>query len=752
MPENNRIGGRAAPYMRIENNGMFSSPGPYIGIIKNNIDPTCAGRLQVYIPQHGGPDENDPGNWLTLSYASPFRGQTRQRSDLDWYVDYQEDITTTDGSLQENSFQSYGFWFVPPDLNGRVLCFFANCDPSQGYWTACIQDSMDSHMIPAIGAVVAAKSNNPGSGGYIWQPSGANPIPSHTILQNYLQISGSGQSEIPYRLPVSEPVIVNQANSNPSTPSQVLMVPQVYQSLQLGLQGLAFDFIRGSTSASSIRENPSQVFGISTPGRLSSFANVNLSKSVLNTLTTYINSGNANSVSQNSFLYKALNCMYRTGGHQFVMDDGTIDGQDQGIRIRTTAGNEILLDDTNGQIYIINSPGTAWIELSPSGYIDIFSAKDFSVHSQENINFHAEQDIRFHAGKQLYLHADGNMQVETSGTATIRGTAGTTIYDKTSLSLGTGGDWQASSKSAEFNTGSQFIVQAATIQIPGSAGTVQDPGAIHSNKQIKVSQQAGSKAWWQTGTYKSIVNRAPAHEPWPGHEINGIKTSSVPQGNAFGLPISRSQTGTTSSGVRGTAIGPSINESQIAKQPLTGTVCGLTVTETQALLAQIGQRESGMNYSAVNQLGYAGKYQFGYTALQDTGYIRRGVSGTNQTVLNNPANWTGGPSGTVNSLNDWLNNASAQESAMMQYTQSHCKSLQQYGVLTVNSTPEEIGGYLMAAHLVGVGGAHLLFELQNNLSSSGNQSLTQDANGTTSQSYYLLGSNAVQLGDSSTQA
>ena len=193
MSENKRIGSRPAPYMKTENNGMFSSPGPFIGIIKNNIDPTCGGRLQVYIPQYGGPDENEPGNWLTVSYASPFRGQTRQRTDLKSYIDGQLLLTTNDGELQENSFQSYGFWFVPPDLNGRVLCFFAQGDPSQGYWTSCIQDSMDSHMVPAIGAVPAAKTNNPGGGGYIWQPAdiqNAPEIPNHTLLEKYIQISG----------------------------------------------------------------------------------------------------------------------------------------------------------------------------------------------------------------------------------------------------------------------------------------------------------------------------------------------------------------------------------------------------------------------------------------------------------------------------------------------------------------------------------------------------------------------------------
>lgn len=776
MPENKRIGTRPAPYMRTENNGLFQNSGPYIGIIKNNIDPTCSGRLQVFIPYFGGPDQNDPGNWITVNYASPFRGQTRQRSDLNWFIDSHVDFSTTDGAIQENSFQSYGFWFVPPDLNGRVLCFFANGDPSQGYWTSCIQDSMDSHMVPAIGAVPAATTNNPGGGGYIWQPSGSNAIPTHTFLESYIQISGNGSTEIPYRLPVSEPVIVNQSNSNPSTPSAVLMVPQVYQTLQLGIQGLVFDYIRGTTSGSSVRENPSQIFGISTPGRLTSFANSTLSQSVLNQLSSVINSGQGQDTAQGQALNKALSCTYRTGGHQFVMDDGAIDGSDQGIRIRTTGGNEILMDDTNGQIYIINGPGTAWIELSPSGFIDIFASSDFSVRSQGNLNFHADQNIFMNAKGSIQMHSDNNFQIDSSGSLTTRSTQGTTIYDTSSMKLGTGGPLSVSATQAGLNTGSQFNVQASSINLPGTASKISDPGALTENKQISVTKQSNSQTWWQTGTFKSIVVRAPAHEPWPNHEVNGIKTSSVPQGDAEGTPITRPQSGTTSSGVRGTMIGQSINEADIASQPVTGPLCGLTTTETQALLAGIGKSESnwpsnnpgtggttqwvvgngGSGYYAVNTLGFTGKYQFGAPALETYGFLKSGSSKNTTTAkaIGNNANWTGFMG--CNSAVDFMNNGSAQEALIMLMMKANCKLLTKWGVLTPNTDPEDVAGYLGVSQLVGAGGALTYYRQQNPSSqlygAPSSSFATNDAYGSSAQKYFTMGSNAVQVASSSANA
>jgi hypothetical protein len=776
MSENKRMGSRVAPYMRSDNNGMFKSGGPYVGVIKNNIDPTCSGRLAVFIPQYGGPDENDPANWVVVNYCSPFRGQTRQRADLDWYVDSHVDFTTTDGAIQENSFQSYGFWFVPPDLNGRVLCFFANGDPSQGYWTSCIQDSMDAHMVPGIGAVNASTSGNPGQGGYVWQPSGANAIPSHTMLQQYIQISSNGQSEIPYRLPVSEPVLINQANSNPSTPLKVLMVPQVYQTLQLGLQGLAFDFIRGSTSASSVRENPSQVFGISTPGRLTSFANVSLSENILTRLNALISSGSAQNNTEGTDLAKAIGCTYRTGGHQFVMDDGSLQGQDQGIRIRTTGGNEILMDDTNGQIYIINGPGTAWIELSPSGFIDIFSNSDFSVRSHGNINLHGDKNVFINAGQNIELHADQNIQFDSLGSVTSRGTNGTIIYDTANISIGTGGPLAISSTKADLSTGSEFNVQAASINLPGQAKPVNDPGPLQLNKQIQVSKQSGSSAWWQNGTFKSIAVRAPAHEPWPNHEVNGIKTSVVPQGNSNGQAIVRPQTQTTSSGVRGTKVGQNVNESDIATQPLTGPLCGLTTSQTQALLASMGKSESGWprnspgkggtstwqisnggsGYYAVNQLGFTGKYQFGAPALETVGFLKKGSSkgSTTANAINNSANWNGFMG--CNSAVDFMNNGAAQEAAMMALMTLNCKQLRSWGVLTANSSVEDVAGYLAVCQLVGAGGALTYYRQQNPNGSLYNAPSTtyktSDANGSTAGRYFAQGSNAVQVGNSATQA
>ena len=76
MAIDHRIGSKVIKAARREDApGTRVDPYPYIGIVKNNLDPTRSGRLQVYIPDLGGP-EDDPKNWRTVSYASPFSGYT----------------------------------------------------------------------------------------------------------------------------------------------------------------------------------------------------------------------------------------------------------------------------------------------------------------------------------------------------------------------------------------------------------------------------------------------------------------------------------------------------------------------------------------------------------------------------------------------------------------------------------------------------------------------------------------------------
>ena len=154
-----------------------------------------------------------------------------------------------------------------------------------------------------------------------------------------------------------------------------------------------------------------------------------------------------------------------------------------------------------------------------------------------------------------------------------------------------------------------------------------------------------------------------------------------------------------------------------------------------AYAQRIGQRESNSNYQAVNNIGFLGKYQFGYMALIDMGLVRRGVTSNRQ--LDDPANWTieGGKQA-------FLRDPQLQEDTMVRYTNQNFRALNRLGVINNQSSNEQIAGFLAAAHLLGPGGARNLAQGRDGA----------DAYGTSGSSYYRLGAATQTAGVASTQA
>jgi hypothetical protein len=141
-------------------------------------------------------------------------------------------------------------------------------------------------------------------------------------------------------------------------------------------QGLINDALRGVSNASARRESPSRVFGILTPG------------------PELVNLDTAKKDGTN-----------RSGGHSFTMDDGDVNGNDRNIRIRTGGGNQILMDDVNGIVYVINAKGTAWVELGADGDIQVYSEKDINYRAKGNINMRADNNINIDANVAININA-----------------------------------------------------------------------------------------------------------------------------------------------------------------------------------------------------------------------------------------------------------------------------------------------------------------------------------------------------------
>lgn len=145
----------------------------------------------------------------------------------------------------------------------------------------------------------------------------------------------------------------------------------------------------------------------------------------------------------------------------------------------------------------------------------------------------------------------------------------------------------------------------------------------------------------------------------------------------------------------------------------------------------LAKKESGGDYGAVNSLGYVGKYQFGAMALEDMGLVKKGVGKKGQKALDDPSNWN-----VEGGKQAFLGNAQLQEDTMLRYTQQNFKALARLGVITKDTDPKEVAGYLAAAHLLGPGGAR---DLKQGKSGT-------DAYGTSSAAYYKVGAETQTAG------
>jgi hypothetical protein len=348
--------------------------GPYLAKVIGHLDPSFMGGLEVTLLRSDGNILGDTSQTYAVKYAPPFFGSTA----FEYMGNNSADFNDTQ--------KSYGMWFIPPDVGVTVMVVFIDGDSSQGYWLACVPGRFINQMVPAIGATDAVEF-----------------------------AAGDAEYYDVEKLPVGE--INRRANDlgenlqTDKVPKPVHPIAEAFRS-----QGLLEDNVRGATETTSRRNVPSNVFGISTPGPADRGINAN---------RNYV--GDSDNPTQTPVP------VGRLGGSQFVMDDGDDryvrsepasdagpdyvpagDGdptipKDEYIRLRTRTGHQILLHNSEDLIYIGNSKGTSWIELTSNGKIDIFAEDSISIHTKQDFNFYADRDINMEAGRNVNIKASATI-------------------------------------------------------------------------------------------------------------------------------------------------------------------------------------------------------------------------------------------------------------------------------------------------------------------------------------------------------
>jgi hypothetical protein len=440
--------------------GIKIDPGPYIGIVKNNVDPTRLGRLEVWIAELQG---EETGPYITVSYASPFFGSTVGKPGVD-------DPTTFGTEAQ-----TYGFWAVPPDLENQVLVTFVNGDISRGFWFACIQNTESTHMTPGIA-----------------RPSGTTQL----TLDPTFGINRDVPADNIF-LPGSE---VNLESVGRNTAKNYLELDRVlhtYQSNIVIQQGLESDPDRGTITSSSTRESPSRVFGFSTPGR--GFPDLTDKYPDRESLDEALKLGNQG---EKIFDWQPTE---RKGGHTFVMDDGDLYGDSQLVRLRSAGGHQILFNDTNEVLYIINNKGTAWLEFTPKGSINIYSGDSLNLRSEMDLNFHADGNVNINAGSTIKMYAGASIESQTS----LQLITAKDLYNINAgvVGLRSGGSLDIRALNASIETAGLFNIKTQDTMITSSRWVnVRSQGNVTFNSQSEfiissnTNASSGVTSGWKVGS------------------------------------------------------------------------------------------------------------------------------------------------------------------------------------------------------------------------------------------------------------
>lgn len=287
------------------------------------------------------------------------------------------------------------------------------------------------------------------------------------------------------------------------------------------------------------------------------------------------------------------------------------------IRLRTRTGAQILINDSDGSVYMGGGNGKNWMGMNSGGEMEIYAYADISIRSQGSINMRADEDFNIEAGRNINIKArnDSNANVIT-GNSSVGSTSGglITMYGNADVNISSGnnlyirsdgdfartakgnmydysyGDWDQKSGghlhiSAEADIGiktpADMLMAAGIIHLngPPTPDTVPAPDASEPIDYIQKDNFIQSDGNFKFINRNTILYRLPYHEPYDYHG------SAVPGTNNH---VDQSSTS-----------GP-------IKDAYSGTVIpdGATVPNQSAPLNLVGTPKPGMQPGTYTGKGY----------------------------------------------------------------------------------------------------------------------------------------------------
>lgn len=454
--------------------------GVTLGRVVSTDDPQQMGRLFVLCPDLGDPPDLDPSDFTNLppcTYLAPFGGITESDQSRG------PDDTYSQGPV------TYGMWAIPKrGAIVGVMCI--NGNPAQRVWVGTVYEQYVVNTLPHGRYFYEDQDGTiPHPKGAPYGPVTATENPIQPLFDNQTSAFKTRLGNFEWRTRGADfqnTAVIGDANYQPS-PCYVEDDSDV-------------DFTQEDGTTIHIVEGMAQ-------GRDNEGANDNQTYS----WTT-------------------------PGFHSISLDDRKINCR---IKFRTSAGHQIIMDDTNERIYINTAKGNNWIEIDEDGCIDIYSSEKISA-TAKHINLTAEETIRLYGKTGVHIKSDADIRIqaetkiETTAGSDIDTKAGGHLYEtvigdhhtKVTGNLhqqssgnieikATGNIHETASGNHETNASGTISEQSGGANNTLAGGNIVETGAqIHMNGPGAASAASAADAIEAAPDPAFFTNRYPLHEPW----------------------------------------------------------------------------------------------------------------------------------------------------------------------------------------------------------------------------------------------
>lgn len=349
-------------------------PSIMIGVVVNTNDPQQMGRVQVNIPsQTFGPQSIVTESLPWASYASPFAGVDQQSPRGPGVEGDSHPFwgSSTTGSV------AYGLWGIPK-VGTRVLLCSVDNDPNQLYWFACLYPNATPHTMPHGRFTTRTPGGADGPDG----PFSSSEAPITPLHANMKQaFGGPGNFEWRTRAADYQVSAVTERRLQ-STFSIMRIQSQIPDDLE---------FRVGEADGNNLGRALNHRQG---------YARSRIDPEKDTTNEYHVKNG----IDTDKNLESTVTSLTSPGFHAISMDDRP---ENCRMRMRTSTGHQIIMDDTNERIYVSTNEGRNWIEMDSDGHIFIYS--------EENVSVNADGDINLTAGKTFRVTAKDGIHLETPG-------------------------------------------------------------------------------------------------------------------------------------------------------------------------------------------------------------------------------------------------------------------------------------------------------------------------------------------------